>query len=854
MKLLHLEIENFGKLSGFVMDFEDGLNILHEKNGWGKSTLAVFIKAMLYGLHASTRRGLDQNERKKYTPWQGGAYGGSLEFECQKGAFRVERFFAAKEADDEFRLFDLSTNKPSTAFSKELGVELFGIDADGFERSTYLSQRAIESFENGSVTTKLTGLLEDVNDMDSFDGAMARLDDRRKFYELKGGRGRLADLTQQKVDAVAELELCRGKLPLQEQLAKELADCREELAGCKAEQTRWIKLKQEVAVKKTRREELNRMQEEIAKQEARRREILSCFHEQTLPTDEELDRAKRLLEDYRNEQDKAQAYRPSESDKQAWEELKARYPKGIPAAEQAEALQGSINHFHTARSRAETVSVLPDTRDQLRFAKSGIPPQPLLDDAAEKAERAEKLRHRYNELATQPEPKKGSLSLLAIIIFAVAAIAGLLGLLLEPYRLPLLIAAGLLAVIGVGLLLLGRRSNTGINGREVQLQSVRNEIDTLQNAVHKLLEAYGMSRQPEEYRNALAELTLVAAHAREDALLQSKQKQQKSELQAKAEQLRSETDALLARIGSPALPKEPQEALFRIRTDIQEHRRLVQKQQANQAGLSEAEETLARLQEQIKTFLSRLTVKESNRPEDCLLQMQRLTLEHTDLLSGIRRRREQMRELTVSSGLSEDAPLPEEAELNAGEQQLEAKLQALTDRETSLKRQLERLTEQTQRIPELSDLVEQLTEEEKLARQNLSTLKKTAEFLERSKEALSTRYLDGMQKSFSAYLGVLQGDAASDAFMDTSLDISVREGGKSRALESFSRGSRDLFSFGARLALVRALFPEGETPFLLLDDPFVNLDEDHLSAVRTLLDSLAGEFQVLYYVCHEGRM
>ena len=55
MKLLRLEIQNFGKFSGYTQDLTGGLNTLCEENGWGKSTLAVFIKAMLYGLPATRK-------------------------------------------------------------------------------------------------------------------------------------------------------------------------------------------------------------------------------------------------------------------------------------------------------------------------------------------------------------------------------------------------------------------------------------------------------------------------------------------------------------------------------------------------------------------------------------------------------------------------------------------------------------------------------------------------------------------------------------------------------------------------------------------------------------------------------
>jgi DNA repair exonuclease SbcCD ATPase subunit len=146
-----------------------------------------------------------------------------------------------------------------------------------------------------------------------------------------------------------------------------------------------------------------------------------------------------------------------------------------------------------------------------------------------------------------------------------------------------------------------------------------------------------------------------------------------------------------------------------------------------------------------------------------------------------------------------------------------------------------------------------VTEEWETARENLETLRATAKLLEDAKTALSTRYLGGMQESFSKYLTLLDGEDTKQAVLDVSFDVSVREGGKSRALESFSRGSKDVLQFCARLSLAKALFSEGEEPFLLLDDPFVNLDEAHLTEARAMLNRLASQLQILYLVCHDSR-
>ena len=52
-----------------------------------------------------------------------------------------------------------------------------------------------------------------------------------------------------------------------------------------------------------------------------------------------------------------------------------------------------------------------------------------------------------------------------------------------------------------------------------------------------------------------------------------------------------------------------------------------------------------------------------------------------------------------------------------------------------------------------------------------------------------------------------------------------------------------------RFALVDAMYP-GEKPFLILDDPFVNLDDEKLARGRRLLAVLSQDYQVIYFTCH----
>lgn len=191
MKLIRCHIENFGVLSDFDFAFDDGLTIICQGNGFGKSTFAAFIKAMFYGFPRTGARNIVENERKRYDPWQGGKYGGYLEFKIQDTSYRVTRYFGKTAAKDTFSLLDLSSRRPSEVYSEKLGEELFRLDADSFARSTYVPQLSASDVEaTTSIRTKLSNLVEDTNDLSNYDTAEKKLRDyRTKFRAYRGNGG-----------------------------------------------------------------------------------------------------------------------------------------------------------------------------------------------------------------------------------------------------------------------------------------------------------------------------------------------------------------------------------------------------------------------------------------------------------------------------------------------------------------------------------------------------------------------------------------------------------------------------------------------------------------------------------------
>ena len=204
MKLIKCHIENFGKLSDFTYDFTDGCNTVCEGNGWGKSTLAAFLRVMLFGFRNEGKRDPLENERKRYSPWQKGVYGGELQFESEGKQYSVRRTFGSKSAEDEFQLTDTKTNLPCSDFTQNLGEELFRIDAGSFERTIFISQNDCETFVTDGINAKIGNLAENTDDINNFETADKRLNDllnsmspSRKTGSLRQSKDRITELKTQ---------------------------------------------------------------------------------------------------------------------------------------------------------------------------------------------------------------------------------------------------------------------------------------------------------------------------------------------------------------------------------------------------------------------------------------------------------------------------------------------------------------------------------------------------------------------------------------------------------------------------------------------------------------------------------
>lgn len=183
MRISKIHIENFGKLHNFDLNFDDNLVQIYNKNGWGKTTLSIFIKAMFYGMPAKSRGDEFKYERTKYQPWQGGNYGGYIEFENNGTLYRVTRFFAKTPEDDFYELLNLKTNKRENLEKIPLGEQLFNLGVESFVMTAFFPQLDFKSSSNAAISASLTGVNKYQDDLDKIQGALKRLKDRKNLIK-----------------------------------------------------------------------------------------------------------------------------------------------------------------------------------------------------------------------------------------------------------------------------------------------------------------------------------------------------------------------------------------------------------------------------------------------------------------------------------------------------------------------------------------------------------------------------------------------------------------------------------------------------------------------------------------------
>ncbi len=196
MYIEKIHIDTFGMLNDLDIELDAGMNIIKGNNESGKSTIAAFIKFILYGI--------PQKERDSVVSWQTGGAAGSLTVKTADKTYRVERAITSNR--EAVQLVDCETNMPVRGAFKSTtpGEFLLSVDADMFEATAFVSQLGSSAPSGAKVSEGIENILFSADEGVNTQRALSKLDSARKAILHKNEKGgRLAEIDT----ACAALEL-----------------------------------------------------------------------------------------------------------------------------------------------------------------------------------------------------------------------------------------------------------------------------------------------------------------------------------------------------------------------------------------------------------------------------------------------------------------------------------------------------------------------------------------------------------------------------------------------------------------------------------------------------------------------
>lgn len=884
MRILQCHIENFGKWSDRTFYFSPGVNVFCEKNGWGKSTLAAFIRIMFFGFSNERKRDELENERKKYTPWQGGVYGGQITFEANGKTYVVSRIFGKKEKDDVFELRDGNTNKISSDYTPNLGEELFQIDHNSFLRTVFVSQNDCETVSTDRINAKLGNLAEHTDDMNNFEVVSQKLSETltkmsptRKtgsLYKLKNTIGQL------------KIQVSQGNAMDQsmQQILKMCQNAEDELEKWKKEKQmlqarqRTLSLYKDNQAKKTEYEEYCRNLEARLKNYQEEK----GYFPGELPEEEELQRqlqnASRLLE----EKGSVEGYQLTREEKQLYDALKDKFTSGFPEKGEIQTYKNEIQILYSKKAEYEKKKLDPAEEKKMEYYESvfwnGIPEEKQIQEQIQRwnvrAEHIQKLSAQKATLQAletfkhAEKTKKASLNygLAGIVAGIILLLAGAVGIFLDKTVGWGLLLTGVAAVV---LALLWQSSKSrpqkadSAENRKQELLKIQKDIQkteqclaSIEQDMKEFLKTYEVAYEEGEVLPALYELRIQVKEYHR--LAEKADEIQDLQLPEKIQKLEKRIQEFLGKYLSVSMIQtgQYQELILQLERLTEKYQELEGKHSFYQKAVYRYEG----IKKQMVQYIRKLGFEPC---EDLQGQLQEIRTHYFSFQNACK----EVQNAKAKKQMFEQDPLrmkqilqmTEEMDLESMENldiQMHLLLEKIDEKNELIheyRRQLEILQEKRDQISEWELELEELEERFELEQIKYRRIMKVQECLQTAKENFTARYAAPIKNGFDKYYHMLTKDNSEEYCLDANVNLTVKAYGMQHDPRMLSTGYRDLTGICMRMALVDAMYQQ-EKPFIMLDDPFVNLDEEKTREGMEFLKKVKEEYQILYFTCHKSRV
>lgn len=180
-------------ITDMTLDFSEDINVIVGRNEAGKSTVAAFVKYMLYGFPAENS-GDGPDERSKRINWDSGIAEGSMTVKIGEKRYLLNRVTERVENGqrvsykEDSSIIDLETGSP--AFGKvPAGEVFFGVDRELFENTAFVEQIGDSAINERSVKESIENILFSGNERINNQRAASKVSVRMEALMHKSGMG-----------------------------------------------------------------------------------------------------------------------------------------------------------------------------------------------------------------------------------------------------------------------------------------------------------------------------------------------------------------------------------------------------------------------------------------------------------------------------------------------------------------------------------------------------------------------------------------------------------------------------------------------------------------------------------------
>ena len=838
MKLISCHISGYGNLRNRDIAFGDGLTQICEPNGFGKTTLASFIKAMFYGLPAYRKGGEEDSERARYYPFGRGAFGGSLTFEKDGAVYRIERGFGEKSDKDDY-LKVYKNDRECDDFGADVGKKIFGMDRESFERTVFIDSRATEMYATAGMSEKLGGYADATEGKNTFEHAMKRLEDYAKSFKAARGSGGLINSERENIrdltDRIHNLESEEATLTGKYGRSKEL---RSEINALTAELTEAGKANA-VAEQWNNYDGMLRSIRETEEELAR----TAAAYPGGIPTNDDIAEARRLKDRLKELSVGRETRRFGEEDARRLAAYSREFGRGVPSEEELAAVDDDISRY-SALSAAPAAPA-PDERERRLTSRFVNMDAESAERARAAAARCAELDRRIKSAVVSSAPvaapvKRKTPFLIAAIALGIVALGGIgVCFALLPAGIAMLIA-GALGCGTCGIIY-------GVSGTPradipaaAPDAALREEYDAKRNEVYDFLMLLGYTPSGSE----AADFALYERDYEEYGRLRARRielargdEERKAKLAGAAKRL----DDFFAKYG--LCEGSYMQRRTRLGADISgyESLRAARERSEESAGKLADEETAVR--GRLRALFGKYGLGE-NTDTDALRRDRTAADERARDIGKMKRRAEEFR---TENGLTE-RPAGGKKDISA----LESRRSALEREATSVDREIAEIEDRVAALDacraELADANERLAG----YKRGYDVALKARELLGAAEKNLRDRYVAPVREKFGYYASVLEDTFGEKASIDGDFRVKFESDGILRSDMHLSAGQRAVCSLCFRLAMTDNMFA-GETPFVIMDDPFVDLDNAHMESAAKAIRLLSRDRQIVYLCCHDSR-